>query len=189
MSDRFDFVTTPLADLYRIERRPIKDSRGYFSRFFCDLDFEEIGFSGSVAQMNLTLTNDRGVVRGLHFQRPPHAETKIVTCLKGEVWDIAVDLRKGSPTFLQWHAERLHADSLASLYIPQGFAHGFQTLTTACQLLYLHTVPYAPGHQDALNVHDPRLAIEWPLDVHGLSERDQRHAMLQDRDFEGVATQ
>lgn len=121
----------------------------------------------------------------MHFQCPPHVETKIVSCLKGEIFDVAVDIRKGSPTFLFWHAEILSAANQKSMLIPEGFAHGFQTLSKGCELIYLHTSSYAPGCEGGLNVHDPRLAIAWPLDIAELSNRDQSFSCVDD-EFEGL---
>jgi dTDP-4-dehydrorhamnose 3,5-epimerase len=121
----------------------------------------------------------------MHFQHPPHAETKLVSCLRGEVFDVAVDLRHNSPTFLRWHAERLSADNHKTLVIPEGFAHGFQTLTDDCEMLYFHTAAYQPGAEGGLNAQDPRLAIEWPLPVVGLSPRDAVYQFLGE-DFSGV---
>lgn len=184
MSDRFNFRRTPLKDLYCIERNPIGDNRGFLSRFFCAKEFEEIGFKGSIAQMNHTLTNLKGCVRGLHFQHPPSAETKIVTCIKGKVFDVAVDVRSGSPTFLNWYAIELSAENRMSLYIPKGFAHGFQTLENDCELLYIHSEFYQPKAEDALNALDKKIAIDWPLDVTEMSERDRSHKMI--NNFEGI---
>src|SRR5258708_5995830 len=125
-------MQTPLAGLALIERARREDQRGFFSRLFCAEELRSAGFDSPVAQINQTLTLRRGAVRGLHFQYPPHAEIKFVSVLKGEVLDVAVDLRKGSKTFLQWHGEVLSADNRRSLLIPRGFAHGFQTLTESC---------------------------------------------------------
>jgi len=166
---------TPLAGLQVVQRKRLEDSRGFFSRVFCAEELAEAGFARPVAQVNLTLTRQRGAVRGLHFQYPPHAEDKIVSCLRGEVFDVAVDLRRGSPTFMRWHAERLSADNQRSLLIPQGFAHGFQALSEDCELLYLHSMPHAPSAEGALNVRDPSLAIAWPLPITDLSPRDASH--------------
>lgn len=185
MSQRFDFIETPLAGLFRVDRKPITDSRGFFTRFFCAEEFKEIGFNQPIAQINHTLSRHKGAIRGMHFQYPPQTETKIVTCIQGEVLDVAVDIRKGSSTFLQWHAEVLSAENQSSLYIPDGFAHGFQALTNDCQLLYLHSVSYAPNVEGALNVLDPTLAIDWPLEVTEISERDRNHPLL-DSQFEGI---
>jgi dTDP-4-dehydrorhamnose 3,5-epimerase len=171
-------TATPLAGLQVVQRKQLEDSRGFFSRLFCAEELAGAGFTRPVAQVNQTLTRQRGAVRGLHFQYPPHAEDKVVSCLHGEVFDVAVDLRRGSPTFMRWHAERLSADNQRSLLIPQGFAHGFQALSEGCELLYLHSMPYAPSAEGALNVRDPRLAIAWPLPIADLSPRDASHAHI-----------
>jgi dTDP-4-dehydrorhamnose 3,5-epimerase len=137
-------------------------------------------------QINHTLTAKRGTVRGLHFQYPPHAEIKIVSCLHGEVFDVAVDLRQGSPTFLHWHAEILSANNHRTLLIPEGYAHGFQTLAEDCELLYFHTSAYQPGAESGLNAQDPALNIHWPEAVIELSSRDLAHPYIT-ADFVGVA--
>ena len=188
MSERFNFIGMPLVGLFRVERKVLTDSRGFFSRFFCADEFGEIGFNKTIVQMNHTLTKQKGAIRGMHFQYPPHTETKIVSCLQGKVMDIVVDIRKGSPTFLQWHAEILSAENKYSLYIPDGFAHGFQTLTEDCELFYLHSASYKPDTEGALNVFDPLLSIEWPLEVTEISERDRHHPFL-DSEFEGIPVQ
>lgn len=175
---RFEFRTTPLQSLMVVQRRPVEDSRGFFARFFCADEFRQAGFTKPISQINHTLTRKKGAVRGLHFQKPPHAETKVVSCLKGDIFDVAVDLRRGSPTFLKWHGEVLSAENRKSLLIPEGFAHGFQTLTDDCELVYLHSVSFRPEAEGALNVSDPKLAIAWPLAMTELSERDQAHAFI-----------
>ena len=185
MSQRFEKITTPIAGLYRIERTPIRDSRGFFSRLYCKNDFKQLGLESSIAQMNHTLTEKEGAVRGLHFQHPPHSEVKLVTCLTGEIWDVAVDLRANSPTFLQWHAERLSEENQAALYIPQGCAHGFQTLTDNCQLLYLHSDSYHPGAEAGISPTDAKLCIQWPIGISEISERDKYHPPL-DNNFTGI---
>lgn len=182
---RFDCIDTPLLGLKVIQRKRIEDSRGFLSRFFCANEFNAYGFNKPVSQINHTLTRQKGAVRGLHYQQPPHAEIKLVSCLKGEVFDVAVDLRKDSPTFLHWHGELLSDNNQRSLLIPEGFAHGFQTLTEDCELLYLHSAPYVKEAEAALNVTDPKLDIAWPLDITELSERDRSHPMLK-LDFEGI---
>lgn len=180
-----NFIQTPITDLTVIQRKPMYDSRGFFSRFFCAETLNEIGLNQQIQQINHTHTVLRGTVRGLHFQYPPHVETKIVSCLRGEVFDVAVDLRKNSPTFLHWHAEVLSAENHRSLFIPEGFAHGFQTLSNDCEMLYLHTAAYAKHSEDGLNIHDPRLAIDWPLEITEMSERDQSHPLIYEA-FEGI---
>ncbi len=185
MSQRFNFETTSFEGLYLVNRKPIVDGRGFFNRFFCNEEFKEVGFDQAIVQINHTLTRTRGVVRGMHFQFSPHAEKKIVTCIQGEVFDVVVDLRKGSSTYLQWYAAVLSAKNHQSLYIPEGFAHGFQTLTEDCQLFYLHSEYYMVEAEGGLNAMDPKLNIQWPLKVIGMSERDKNHPLLVE-DFEGL---
>lgn len=139
-----------------------------------------------VVQVTRTLTRKRGAVRGMHFQHPPHAELKIVTCLTGDVFDVALDLRRGSSTFLRWHAERLTEANSRSLLIPEGFAHGFQTLSADCELLYFHTSAFEPASEGGVNVLDPRVNIAWPVAIAELSARDSAHALLAP-DFAGIA--
>lgn len=183
--DWFGTCSTPLAGLVLVQRHHREDARGFFSRLFCAHELSAAGFALPVAQINHTLTAQRGAVRGLHFQFPPHAEDKFVSCLRGEVFDVAVDLRRGSPTFLRWHAEVLSADNRKSLLIPQGFAHGFQALRDDCELIYLHSRPYVPAAEGALNVNDPALAIAWPLAIADISERDATHQRVTS-DFAGL---
>lgn len=171
--DRFTIHDTPLEGLKCIDRRRAGDERGWFTRFFCREELALFGGNGGIAQINQTLTRLPGTVRGLHFQRAPHAETKLVSCIRGEVFDVAVDLRPNSPTYLKWHGERLGADNGRALLIPKGFAHGFQTLVADCELLYLHDEPYAPGAESGVNPLDPTLAVAWPLPVALLSDRDR----------------
>ena len=180
---RFDIRDTPLAGLRILQRKPIGDSRGYLERLFCADELQVLAPGRHIAQINHTLTASRGTVRGMHFQRPPYAEIKFVSCLRGEVFDVAVDLRDNSPTFLQWHAEVLSAKNHKTLVIPEGFAHGFQTLTDNCEMLYFHTHSYQPGAEGGLNARDPRLAIEWPLPVGGVSPRDAGHPFLGENSF------
>ena len=182
---RFDFIPTSLSKLILVQRKAIEDHRGFLSRFYCADEFRMAGITKPVAQINHTLTRKKGAVRGLHFQHPPHAETKLVSCLKGEIWDVAVDIRSGSPTFLQWHGEILSEANRKSMLIPEGYAHGFQALTEDCELLYLHTAPFHPESEGALNVADPALAITWLLPVSELSERDRAHPFI-DTDFPGI---
>lgn len=182
---RFDVHATPLTGVMRIRRQKLEDSRGFFSRFFCTEELGAAGFSEPIAQINHTLTRRRGAVRGLHFQHPPHAEDKLVSCLSGQIFDVAVDLRRGSPTFLQWHGEILSAENATSLLIPKGFAHGFQALSEDAELLYLHSAPYAAAAEGALNARDPALAIAWPLAFTDVSDRDASHPFITD-EFTGL---
>ncbi len=186
MSKRLDELDTPLRGLKVIERKPIRDERGFLERLFCAAELEDVLHNKTIAQINHTLTAQRGVVRGMHYQRRPHAEIKFVTCIRGRVLDVAVDIRTGSPTFLRWHAEELSADNFRTLAIPEGFAHGFQTLSDDCELIYFHTAPYVADAEAAINPEDPRLGIIWPLTITAMSPRDAAHPIL-GAEFEGVA--
>lgn len=185
MSGRFEVVASPLEGLFLIERKPIRDSRGSLERMFCADEMTEFVGTRTVAQINRTRTRDLGTVRGLHFQYAPYAEMKIVSCLRGEVFDVAVDLRRTSRTFLHWYGERLSADNHRTMVIPEGFGHGFQTLTDDCEMLYFHTAPYRSEAEGGLNVLDPRIGIRWPAKVVSMSERDKGFAMLTS-DFTGI---
>lgn len=185
-NNRFDFHLTPLAGLWAVRRKPVEDTRGFFSRFFCAEEFQAFGLKKPIAQINHTYTVKKGTVRGLHFQYPPHSEVKIVSCLRGEVYDVAVDIRRGSPTFLHWHGEILTAANQRSLLISEGFAHGFQTLTENCELLYLHSEGFHPQAEGALHVTEPRIGIVWPAAIAELSERDRNHPFISSN-FDGLS--
>jgi len=185
MSTRFDIITTPILGLNLLQRTFIGDSRGYLERLFCSEELKSLIPGKNIMQINHTLTEKVGTVRGMHYQHSPYAETKFVSCLRGEVFDVAVDLRHGSPTFLHWHAERLSAVNHKTFVIPEGFAHGFQALTDDCEMLYLHTAAHQANAEGGLNTEDPKLAIAWPLPVAGLSPRDAAHPYL-NSDFTGV---
>ena len=178
-------IDLPMAGLRRIDRTIRADGRGFFTRLLCAEELAAAGWSKPVAQVNHTSTRTRAAVRGIHFQYPPHAEMKLVSCIRGAVFDVAVDLRKGSPTFLKWHAEEVSAANARALMIPEGFGHGFQTLTDDCELLYVHSAAYAAEAEGALNATDPALALAWPLPIAERSERDAQHALLR-ADFEGI---
>ena len=168
-----------------LERTPIADDRGWFERLYCSEELKAVGVRKAIVQINRTLTRNKGAIRGMHFQYPTDAEMKIVTCIKGSIFDVAVDMRYGSETFLQWHAERLTQDNHRSLVIPEGFAHGFQTMTDDCELLYLHTAAYSPNNEGALHALDDKLSIAWPLPVEEMSHRDMNHPMI-DSNFKGI---
>ena len=185
MSKRFDFIESPIKGLYTIKRNPIGDHRGFFSRFFCAEEFRKCGLVKNIAQINHSLTAKKGTVRGLHFQYPSYSEVKIVSCVQGKVLDVAVDIREGSPTFLQHYVEVLSAENQTSLYIPEGFAHGFQALSDNCELLYLVTSPFESTAEGALNINDPKLEINWPLPIAELSERDKNNPMIK-KNFKGI---
>ncbi len=185
MSRRFTVTDLPLAGLKRVERQRLGDNRGFLARLFCAEELAAAGWVKPIAQINHTYTGKQGTVRGLHFQYPPHVEMKLVSCIRGEVWDVAVDVRLDSPTFLQWHAERLSAENGCALLIPEGFAHGFQALSDDLELLYCHSQAHAASAEGGLNPTDPRLGITWPLAFTELSARDAGHALIS-AEFEGV---
>ena len=185
MSDRFDITATALAGVHVIQRKPLGDSRGFLERIFCANELQPLMGERNIVQINHTLTSKRGTVRGMHFQHPPHAEVKLVSCLRGDVFDVALDLRDGSPTFLKWHGEVLSSTNHKTLLIPEGFAHGFQALTDDCEMLYLHTVAFERGSEAGLHPADPRLGIRWPLEIAELSPRDAGHPMVKSS-FRGV---
>ncbi len=172
----------PLPGLTLIDTAAFEDHRGAFARLFCADELAALGLGpalfGQVVQVNHSLTRSPGGLRGLHFQRPPKAEAKLVRCLRGRVLDVAVDLRAGSPTYLKWHAVELSAENRRALFLPRGFAHGFQTLTPDCELLYLHDQFYCPEHEGGLRHDDPALGIAWPLPAADLSARDAAHPLL-----------
>lgn len=176
---------TPLAGLVVVERSSVEDDRGRFSRLFSSETLREAGWVKPVAQANHSETRRRGTVRGLHYQRGARAEAKLVSCLRGEVFDVAVDLRRGSPTFLAWHGERLSKENGRALLVPEGFAHGFQALTEDCELVYLATEPWSPEAEGTVHVEEPRIGIRWPLPVAGLSPRDRTAALLEES-FSGL---
>lgn len=182
---QFTVLDTTIPAVKLIERKLLGDERGFLTRLFCAEELLGAGWDEPIAQINHTYTSKPGTVRGMHFQHPPFAETKLVTCLRGAIFDVAVDLRKGSGTFLHWYAAQLSADNHRAMLIPRGFAHGFQTLAADCELVYLHSARYAPGSEGAVNALDPRLRISWPLAVGEQSARDQGHALLTE-DFQGI---
>lgn len=185
VTERLRFSATPLAGLQIVDRLALQDSRGWFERSFCLDTFQQAGLQKTIMQINRTSTLQKGSVRGMHYQLPPFAEAKVVSCLRGEVFDVAIDLRADSPTFLQWHAEILSAENRRSLLIPEGFAHGFQTLTDNCEMLYFHTANYAPSSAGGVNPLDPKLAINWPLPFSEVSEQDKNLPMMLST-FEGI---
>lgn len=179
-------LSIPIAGLNVVETAPFVDDRGAFARFYCEKELASLIDLRRIVQINHSRTATVGAVRGLHFQCPPHAEMKLVRCLKGRVWDVAVDLRKGSETYLHWHAEELTPANGKMMVIPEGFAHGFQVLEPDSELLYLHTSLYTPEAEGALRYNDPSIGISWPLPVTDISARDLKHPLI-NQDFVGIS--
>jgi len=169
---------TPIEGLLLVESTPQTDERGSFNRLYCQNELGDLVGERQILQINHSSTGAVGAVRGMHFQNEPHAEMKLVRCIKGRVWDVAVDLRAGSSTFLNWHAEELSADNARMMVIPEGFAHGFQVLEQASELVYLHTAFYTPSAEGGVRPTDPELSISWPLPPQDLSDRDLKHPLL-----------
>lgn len=180
-----NFFPTPLAGAYTVEPTFFIDHRGWFARTYCKNEFAEIGHTKEFVQMNQSYTKEKGTLRGMHFQHPPFREIKLVRCITGAVYDVIVDLRAGSSTFLQWFGTELSAVNHKMLYIPEGFAHGFQTLEKDSALLYHHTEFYTPDAEGGLRYDDPALSLTWPLPVAVISERDARHPFV-DKNFKGI---
>jgi dTDP-4-dehydrorhamnose 3,5-epimerase len=185
MSRRFDVSETELAGAYVLQRKPHTDERGWFERMYCTADLADVLGSRAIVQVNRSLTRTKATVRGLHYQVPPSAEAKLISCLRGAIFDVAVDVRRDSPTFLRWHAEMLTGENRRSLFVPEGFAHGFQTVGDDSEVLYFATAAYDPTAERGLHPLDPRVAIAWPLAVEQLSERDASHPVVAP-DFEGI---
>lgn len=175
---RIEVLDTHIAGLKCVERQRVKDERGYFGRLFCADELSAAGWRRAVAQINESWTARSGSLRGMHYQAPPFADAKLVTCVRGAVLDVALDVRAGSPTFMQWHGETLSADNRRALLLPEGVAHGFQALTDDVLLIYCHSHRYTPSADMGINPLDPRAAIDWPLLIADISERDRTRPML-----------
>jgi dTDP-4-dehydrorhamnose 3,5-epimerase len=179
------FTETALKGSYIIGLEPFSDERGWFARFFCKKEFEQIGHTGEWVQLNHSFTNKKGSIRGMHFQLPPYSEIKMVRCIAGAIDDTIIDLRQDSATFLQWMRVELSAANKKMVYIPAGFAHGFQTLTDNCELIYHHTSFYTPGAEGGIRYDDKKVNIQWREPVTGISGRDTKHPLLDDA-FTGI---
>ncbi len=167
-------IKTKIDGLCILEPILNEDGRGYFTRIFCENELRKSGIGFEIKQVNHSYTKKRGTIRGMHFQRAPKSEGKIVQCLRGKIYDVAVDLRKKSPTYRKWFAVELSAENKRMLHIPKGFAHGLQTLTGKCTVQYFMSEFYSPDHADGVRWDDPAFKITWPLGVLRVSERDKR---------------
>jgi dTDP-4-dehydrorhamnose 3,5-epimerase len=172
------FLPTSLAGAFVVELEPIEDERGFFARSFCQNEFRSHGLDPAIAQCNVSLNRRRGTLRGLHYQAPPHEEAKLVRCTRGAIWDVIVDLRDGSATRGRWFAEDLSADNHRALYVPRGFAHGFQTLADDSEVLYQMSEFYRPGSERGIRWDDPAIGIQWPIADPVVSARDRAYPVL-----------
>ena len=177
--------STSIRGVVEVESERVNDARGSFYRAFCDKELEECLGGRTIQQVNVSQTNAVGAIRGLHFQYPPMAEMKLVRCLNGRVWDVALDLRASSDTFLKWHAVELSDANNLMLVVPEGCAHGFQVLEAESKLLYLHTAEYSRAHEASVRCDDPLAAIAWPLSPTDISGKD-RDVPLLGEDFKGI---
>ena len=176
--------STKFTGLSEFTRDDFCDERGYFGRVYCKRIFKKLGFS-SACQMNLSLTKRLGCIRGLHFQYPPYQEGKIITCLKGKVFDVVVDIRKGSNTFLEYHSVILSSKNKKGIVVPPGFAHGFQVLEQDSLLLYIHSEFYQSQNEGGINFLDKKLDIKWPETISQISEKDRKIENITSN-FEGI---
>jgi dTDP-4-dehydrorhamnose 3,5-epimerase len=172
------FTPTPLAGGYLIQLDPRVDQRGMFARAFCAREFAAVGLEISIVQANICTTGLAGTVRGMHFQREPHAEVKLVRCIKGSIYDVVVDMREGSPTHLRWFGTELSEENGLMMYVPKGFAHGYQTLTDGATTYYMVSSFYAPECEGGLRFDDPKLSIRWPRSVSDISDKDAKWPLL-----------
>jgi dTDP-4-dehydrorhamnose 3,5-epimerase len=175
------FTELPLKGAYLVELQPHEDSRGLFARTFCAREFRDLGLVETFVQCNTSWNAHEGTVRGLHYQLPPPSEAKLVRCTAGVIWDVIVDLREGSPTYLQHVGIELTAMNRRALYIPQMFAHGFQSLEDGTEVFYQMSEFYTPELARGLRYDDPKLGIQWPLAVTSISDRDQTWDLLKEK--------
>ncbi len=181
-----EFIASNIEGLYTIQVKKLEDERGLFARTFCKNEFKQIGFNEEFVQFNHSYNKKKGTLRGMHFQYPPYAEAKLIRCVQGAVFDVALDLRTGSPTFLKYFSVELSAENMASILIPKGFAHGFQTLEDDTVLIYHHTQYYTLGSDAGLRFDDPALGIQWKTPVITVSEKDKSYKLI-DNNFKGMA--
>jgi dTDP-4-dehydrorhamnose 3,5-epimerase len=167
------FTETKVAGAWLVEPELLADERGFFARTWCAEEFADHGLNPRLAQANISFNHRRGTLRGMHYQAEPHAEAKLVRCTQGAIFDVAVDLRPDSPTHRAWYGVELSADNRAMLYVPEGCAHGFLTLTDATEVAYQMSAPYAPGAGRGVRFDDPAFGIEWPGEVLVINERDR----------------
>ena len=170
------FTETKIKGAFVIEPKPFRDERGFFARGWCQQEFEAHGLNANVVQANLSSNKLRGTMRGMHYQLPPHAETKLVRCTRGALFDVLVDLRPDSPTYLDWFGVELTEDNYKMLYVPENCAHGFITLADNTEATYQVTAAYAPGAERGLRYNDSAFGIEWPIEIAVISEKDQSWA-------------
>lgn len=172
------FEKTSLEGLYIVKPQLLRDERGLFTRTFCKKEFAEIGFEKDFVQFNHSFNSKKGTLRGMHFQEAPFTETKLIRCVEGRVWDVAVDLRKESKTYLQYFGIELSKENMFSVLIPDGFAHGFLTLEDSSSLIYHHTEFFTPNKDRGILYNDPSIGIKWPIPISFISQKDTSYTLL-----------
>lgn len=180
-----NLIKTHIAGVYSIKNSISHDNRGTFSRLFCRIELKELLEGKEISQVNRSITHKSGTIRGMHYQKAPFAEIKIIQCIKGRVYDVALDLRKNSETYLQWASIELGENSFDGFVIPEGCAHGFQTIEENSELIYFHTAPYAPEAEAGVRYDDPELKISWPVPISDISQRDLLHPFI-GKNFKGI---
>ena len=180
-----NFVELSMKGSYLITPEVREDDRGWFGRTYCKNEFASIGHRTEWVQMNHSSTKKAGTIRGMHYQIPPFSEIKLIRCIRGAVYDVIIDLREGSPTFLKWEGIELSEENRRSIYIPEGFAHGFQSLLDDSDLIYHHSAIYASQYERGIRYDDPMIGIQWPREAGKISERDRQHPSLE-KDFNGI---
>ncbi len=169
------FTETKLKGAYVLEIKKLTDDRGFFGRSWCKSEMEEHGLNGNVVQANTSLSKKKGTIRGMHYQKHPHEETKLIRCTRGAVYDVIIDLREDSPTYMQWVGVELTEDNYKMVYVPENFAHGFLTLTDNAEVYYLVTNYYTPNAESGIRYNDPAFNIQWPSSVNIVSDKDKSH--------------
>lgn len=183
--NKFEFLEEPMLGLKLFKSKPNIDERGFFQRLFCKNNFKEMGLEKEIVNINHSFTNEAGTIRGMHFQYSPSTEIKIVKCIKGSIYDVVVDIRKNSPTFLKHYSIELTDENNLMLYIPEGFAHGFQSLKINSEIIYFVTNYYNNELESGLNPFDSKLNINWPLNCKFISQKD-KNSQLIDENFIGI---
>lgn len=173
------FIETALKGAYIIEVEKLSDDRGFFGRLWCESEIKEVGLNPNLAQSNVSFNLKKGTLRGMHFQKKPFQETKLVRCTRGSVYDVIVDLRPESVTFKKWLGVKLSSDNYRMIYVPEGFAHGFLTLEDNSEVYYLVTEEYNKDAEGGIKWNDPEIGIKWPIEVSEISERDKEHPDFQ----------
>lgn len=169
------FMETPLLGAYTIDIEKLSDERGFFARTFCREEFKKKGLNPNVIQCNISFNLRRGTLRGMHIQKAPKAEAKLVRCSRGALYDVIIDLRSNSPTYCKWFATELTSESFRMFYIPEGFAHGFQTLTDNTEVLYQMSESYSAEQATGVRWDDPAFSIQWPLSITEISLKDSSY--------------